>query len=253
MARALMPGKQKQYEQDKRQSEMQKANKRGDYYALTKPLWFKGTKYKSTLEATWAIYFEYTDIEYEYEPVTVTIEDGEPYTPDFYLKKSGIWIECKSPAAWKNNNKEIQRKIRGLTNIKNQKALIITAAPTYIDQGDIIEFKPNNKFVNRLEKIPTSCGGIVRNSKLLGRAVYQAKEEAKYKMSEEKERDAIKDDNSESELPNWILKGDNSDAIPFMNDIDVIKFITEQIKTHNRIPGTVKIDVSKVHKEKYYG
>ena len=117
----------------------------------------------------------------------------------------------------------------------------------------MIEFKPNNKFVNRLEKIPTSCGGIVRNSKLLGRAVYQAKEQAKYKMSEEKERDAIKDDNSESELPNWILKGDNSDAIPFMNDIDVIKFITEQIKTHNRIPGTVKIDVSKVHKEKYYG
>ena len=351
MARALMPSKQKQYEQDKRQSEMQKATKRGDYYALTKPLWFKGTNYKSTLEASWAMYFEYNDIEYEYEPVTVTIEDGEPYTPDFYLKKSGIWIECKSPAAWSNKNKEIQRKIRGLTNIKNQQALIITAAPAYIDQGEIIEFKPNNKLVNRLEKIPTSCGGIVQTEKdykNLGRVFYQAKEQAKYKIEYEKERDAIKEDNSDAirfireflkdnyipydgfvkdngigktymyygmretwggtlnvwkdndliythpadyadSWDNWSTKNrlqlgicyeeDNTDVsycnewkktiedwgntLESMNinlcvelstwNIDAIKLITEQINTHNRIPGTIKIDVSKVHEEKYYG
>lgn len=70
---------------------------------------YKGYRFRSRLEARWAVFFDALGIEYQYEPQGFEIrswdwpEDGEDsqpetiwrYLPDFYLPKLGTWVEVK--------------------------------------------------------------------------------------------------------------------------------------------------------------
>lgn len=64
---------------------------------------YNGIKYRSRLEARWAVYFDHLGIKYEYEPEGFTDSMGSNYLPDFYLPdvyyrktvKKGIYIEIK--------------------------------------------------------------------------------------------------------------------------------------------------------------
>lgn len=52
------------------------------------PTEFKGTKFRSRLEARWAFFFEQMGIRWEYEPSVPTLEDGMDgikYQPDFLV------------------------------------------------------------------------------------------------------------------------------------------------------------------------
>lgn len=51
---------------------------------------YNGYKFRSRLEAQWAVFFDTIGIEYQYEP-----EDGTRYLPDFYLPKLNLWVEVK--------------------------------------------------------------------------------------------------------------------------------------------------------------
>lgn len=57
---------------------------------------YDGYLFRSRLEARWAIYFKHMDINYSYEPVTVVLDDGTKYLPDFYLTDFEIWVEVKA-------------------------------------------------------------------------------------------------------------------------------------------------------------
>lgn len=62
------------------------------------PQWYEGIKFRSTLEARWAVFFTEADIRWEYEPEGYVIA-GKPYRPDFLLRDCGTWVEVKGDPA----------------------------------------------------------------------------------------------------------------------------------------------------------
>jgi hypothetical protein len=60
---------------------------------------YNGIKFRSRLEARWAIFFDEMKIEWLYEPegFEKEVEEGEVirYLPDFYLPCQKIWVEVK--------------------------------------------------------------------------------------------------------------------------------------------------------------
>ena len=55
---------------------------------------YNGYRFRSRLEARWAVFFDALGVEYEYEPEGFDI-DGTWYLPDFYLPDHEAWIEIK--------------------------------------------------------------------------------------------------------------------------------------------------------------
>lgn len=60
---------------------------------------YAGCRFRSRLEARWAVFFDHLDIRWQYEPegFIVPVPGGEatPYLPDFHLPDCGTWIEVK--------------------------------------------------------------------------------------------------------------------------------------------------------------
>ena len=57
--------------------------------------YYKGYRFRSRLEARWAVFFDAAGIKYEYEPEGFVMSDGTKYLPDFYLPESKTFFECK--------------------------------------------------------------------------------------------------------------------------------------------------------------
>ncbi len=55
---------------------------------------YNGYKFRSRLEARWAVFFDYCGIPYEYEPEGFEV-DGKKYLPDFFLPEVDRWVEIK--------------------------------------------------------------------------------------------------------------------------------------------------------------
>lgn len=60
---------------------------------------YAGHRFRSRLEARWAVFFSTLNITWQYEPegFVVPRENGQPtpYLPDFFLPDCGTWIEVK--------------------------------------------------------------------------------------------------------------------------------------------------------------
>lgn len=62
---------------------------------------YNGYKFRSRLEARWAVFFDCLGIKYEYEPEGFELSDGTWYLPDFKLTQSyaygyyNLWVEVK--------------------------------------------------------------------------------------------------------------------------------------------------------------
>jgi hypothetical protein len=73
---------------------------------------YQGYKFRSRLEARWAVFFENLGIKWLYEPEGFVLSDSTRYLPDFllpdisidFIKKNGIYLEVK-PEAVKYDNK----------------------------------------------------------------------------------------------------------------------------------------------------
>lgn len=59
---------------------------------------YDGYKFRSRLEARWAVFFKEIGWHYEYEPEGFVLEDGTPYLPDFNLPSIYTWVEVKPDA-----------------------------------------------------------------------------------------------------------------------------------------------------------
>lgn len=61
---------------------------------------YGGTRFRSHLEARWAIFFDHLDLKWEYEPQGFDLGDGIAYLPDFavYAALGTVWAEVKP--AW---------------------------------------------------------------------------------------------------------------------------------------------------------
>lgn len=84
---------------------------------MIKPIetYYNGYRFRSRLEARWAVFFDSLGIKYEYEPEGFELEDGTWYLPDFYLKDFNTWVEVKGVMDEKSMHK-IEMFAKGLPN-----------------------------------------------------------------------------------------------------------------------------------------
>lgn len=57
---------------------------------------YNGYRFRSRLEARWAVFFDAAGIKYEYEPEGYMLKDGTKYLPDFWLPDFDIFAEIKA-------------------------------------------------------------------------------------------------------------------------------------------------------------
>jgi hypothetical protein len=100
---------------------------------------YNGYRFRSRLEARWAIYFDALGIKYEYEPEGYELGNNERYLPDFWLPQVNMWAEVKGP---KFNKKEIR---------KAAKLFLGTTYPILLLSGS-----PSAKFYPAIEGSPQS-------------------------------------------------------------------------------------------------
>lgn len=56
---------------------------------------YAGCRFRSRLEARWAVFFDALCIGWEYEPQGYILPSGRWYLPDFRLTECGTWVEVK--------------------------------------------------------------------------------------------------------------------------------------------------------------
>ena len=56
---------------------------------------YNGYRFRSRLEARWAVYFDALAVKYQYEPQGYKLCDGVYYLPDFYLPDMETYVEIK--------------------------------------------------------------------------------------------------------------------------------------------------------------
>lgn len=56
---------------------------------------YKGYRFRSRLEARWAVFFDALGVKWEYEKEGYDLGEAGWYLPDFWLPDFGIWIEIK--------------------------------------------------------------------------------------------------------------------------------------------------------------
>lgn len=83
---------------------------------------YKGYRFRSRLEARWAVFFDSAGIDWEYEPEGFEIGDGERYLPDFFVrmnnrfdryKGSGYWLEVKAKEPTDEEVRKIKKLVLG--------------------------------------------------------------------------------------------------------------------------------------------
>lgn len=60
---------------------------------------YKGYRFRSRLEARWAVFFDALGVPYQYEPEGFDLGKAGYYLPDFYLPEQDRWVEIK-PDSW---------------------------------------------------------------------------------------------------------------------------------------------------------
>lgn len=56
---------------------------------------YAGCRFRSRLEARWAVFFDHLGIEWQYESEGFELSTGARYLPDFYLPIQDLWVEVK--------------------------------------------------------------------------------------------------------------------------------------------------------------
>lgn len=96
---------------------------------------YNGRKFRSRLEARWAVFLDSCDIEYEYEPEGfVNHELEEMYLPDFYLPKYGVFAEVKPST--ENSKSSLEKAARFVEAGDIEKLLILPPFPQPAEQYD---------------------------------------------------------------------------------------------------------------------
>lgn len=66
-------------------------------FALETP--YKGHRFRSRIEARWAVFMDALGVQWEYEPQGFRLSGGGFYLPDFWLPYQECWIEIKGAPA----------------------------------------------------------------------------------------------------------------------------------------------------------
>lgn len=56
---------------------------------------FQGYRFRSRIEARWAVFYTSLGVHFDYEPEGYVLEGAGPYLPDFWLPEINCWVEIK--------------------------------------------------------------------------------------------------------------------------------------------------------------
>jgi hypothetical protein len=125
---------------------------------------FEGYKFRSRIEARWALFFSTARVAYEYEKEGYDLEDLGWYLPDFWLPADQAWVEIKGPPP---TSMEINKLAR-LANYTQCRAALIF----YGSIPNPINFRRSWRVVNCMQtNVPIMTGlsdAVIRHA--LGRA-----------------------------------------------------------------------------------
>lgn len=76
--------------------------------------YYKGYRFRSRLEARWAVFFDSIGIPYEYETEGYVLQDGTKYLPDFYLPWFKAFVEIKRLNIDEDQEDDAKRKLQML-------------------------------------------------------------------------------------------------------------------------------------------
>jgi hypothetical protein len=86
---------------------------------------YRNVRFRSRLEARWAVYFDAEGIEWEYEPEAFRLDIGMAYCPDFWLPQVSMFAEVKR--SWPTI--EELKKAHCLAEMTGNRVLILDGPP----------------------------------------------------------------------------------------------------------------------------
>lgn len=90
---------------------------------------YKGHRFRSRLEARWAVFLDHLSILWEYETEGFEFPNGVRYLPDFWLPKSGVFLEIKRGGlSWGEREAE-HHKVESLAVYEGVSAFIAYGHP----------------------------------------------------------------------------------------------------------------------------
>ncbi len=91
---------------------------------------YKGYRFRSRLEARWAVFFDAMGIAYEYEKQGYDLDELGWYLPDFWLRDGEVWVEIK-PAGDQEHSKMAAAISKGkrLAEYTDSKFLLLAGNP----------------------------------------------------------------------------------------------------------------------------
>jgi hypothetical protein len=108
---------------------------------------YKGYRFRSRLEARWAIYFDTCGIEWEYEKEGYDLGDAGYYLPDFWLPQVEMWAEVKG----RSFTTDEENKCKVLASESGNEVLMLEGLPDnrwywawtqqgYLDQYGVTDY-----------------------------------------------------------------------------------------------------------------
>jgi len=91
---------------------------------------YNGYRFRSRLEARWAVFFDALGVEYQYEPEGYDLGEAGYYLPDFYLPKFNAFIEIKGQMVDDSSDEVL--KIHTLGEKKECIAILFVGLPASI-------------------------------------------------------------------------------------------------------------------------
>lgn len=112
---------------------------------------FDGIRYRSRIEARWAVFFKAMNVRFEYEPEGYNFGEAGMYLPDFWLPDHRMFVEIKGDIP---NPRE--RKMADLLAVETEK-------PVFILYGPIPDPKHYRNDSGELH-LPDGIGGAVTDN-----------------------------------------------------------------------------------------
>jgi nucleoside 2-deoxyribosyltransferase len=120
---------------------------------------YRGYRFRSRLEARWAVFFDAAGIDWQYE-VEGYVVKGERYLPDFWLPGLQTFVEIKPTA------EEVERatsRMQGLVDGTRHFGIILAGAPSIDERPKVTVFTPyliidgRNRIISSFESWWTQC------------------------------------------------------------------------------------------------
>jgi len=99
---------------------------------------YDGHRFRSRLEARWAVFFKTLGLTYRYEPEGFQLSNGQSYLPDFWLPDLQAYLEVKPEAP----SVEEQARCQCLAHDTKKMVFLAAGAPTY-DVKNITSYEAN--------------------------------------------------------------------------------------------------------------